>query len=202
MTEGLIRAILVKPGEEPVICALPIGHPDQTEAISDLLEGNFGATEFFDLGNGVSLFILSNDLSIPLGLPANRRFPGKDSEEIIFGSAIFIAANNDRSEAEGTIDMPERICHMFIEQIKLNFVKCEGDEQPSSGAEVYIENEGTPEERAYKWREIDKPEDIDQAEFVAAGRAKWYSYGNDSILSINDRYFRQVQAVTSKTPLN
>lgn len=204
-TEAIIHAILVEPGQEPTICALPAEEAAQKEAISDLLEGNFGATEFFDLKNGVSLFILTNDLSVPLGLRPNRRFPGKDREEIIFGSAIFIAAYNgsvDAEDKEGTVDMPERICRMFIEQIGLGFESCKGDEKPDPKAEVYVENEGSDEERSYKWKEIEKPCGVETCKFLQIGRAKWLEAISGEILEINGRYFEQVTVRTKKAPLH
>lgn len=198
--EDTIRAILVKPGREPEICTLPAESAAQMEEIMDIVEGNIGSTEFFDLGNGASLFVLVNDFSVPLGLPPNRRFPGKDRDEIIFGNAIFIAAYNEKSENEGTVDMPERICRMFIEQIKLRFEPCAGDEKPDSRAEVYVENAGTPEERSFKWRETEKPASVDT--FIRAGRAKFIRCEDEELIEINGRYFRQVNVITEKTPLN
>lgn len=200
--EKTIRAILVKPGMDPEICELPVAADEQQEAIADLLVGNFGATEFFDLQNGASLFILTNDLSIPLGMPANRRFPGDDSDAILFGNAIFIAAYNDNSELEGTVDMPEHICKMFIEQIKLNFLPCNGDEKPDSQAEVYVENAGTAEERAYKWQEVLPPADAVNCKSLQVGRARWLANDDGEVLEINGRYFKQINVITSKTPLN
>ena len=202
MIEQTMNVILAKVGQDPEICKIPVEQLAQTEIISDLVEGNFGATEFFNLGNGVSLFILTNDLSIPLGLKPNRHFPGKDYDEIIFGNAIFIAAYNESSDNDGTVDMPEKICKMFIEQIKLNFEPCKGDEKADSKDEIYYENQGTPEERAYKWHEIEKPAGIDQAKYIKAGRAKWFQCGAKEVLEINDRYFEQVQIITPNTPLN
>lgn len=202
MPEQTINAILVKPGEDPEICKLPVDPLAQNEMICDLLEGNFGAAEFFDLKNGASLFVLLNDLSVPLGLRPNRRFPGEDCNEIIFGNAIFIAAYNESSEKEGTVGMPEKVCQMFIEQIKLNFKPCNGDEKPAAGAEVYLENEGTPEEIAYKWHEIEKPAGLENAQYIQAGRAKWLQCEAQEVLEINQRYFKQVPVNRGKTPLN
>lgn len=202
MSERIINAILVKPGEEPEICHLPEDTAAQTEAICDLLEGNFGATEFFDLKNGAALFILSNDLSIPLGLKPNRRFPGADFGEIIFGNAIFIAAYSSESGQEGVIDMPERICRMFIEQIKRNFKPCRGDEKPHGKADIYYENEGTPEERAFRWQEIQKPSGIEKAGSIKAGRATWYQADGQEFMEINGRYFKQAWIIKGKKPLH
>lgn len=202
MSEQTINAILVKPGEDPKICKLPVDPLAQKELICDLLEGNFGAAEFFDLKNGTSLFVLLNDLSVPLGMKPNRRFPGEDCNEIIFGNAIFIAAHNESGEKEGTVDIPEQVCQMFIEQIKLNFKPCNGDEKPATRARVYLENEGTPEERAYEWVEIEKPAGIEKAQYVQAGRAKLFQCDSREVLEINQRYFRQVPMILGIGPLH
>lgn len=196
----IIQAILVRPGQDPKICTLPADEANQMEAISDLLDGNIGSTEFFDLGNGASLYVLVNDLSVPLGLLPNRRFPGKDQDEIIFGNAIFIAAYNEKSGQTGTVDMPEAICRMFIEQIKLNFVPCRGDEKPDTKAEIYVEHQGTPQERSFRWCEIEKPARTDQ--FIQAGRAKLIRFDQQEVLEINGRYFKQVTIAAGKSPLN
>lgn len=113
MAIEMIHAILVRPGNEPEICKLPAEMQAQIEAISDLLNGNIDSTEFFDLGNGASLFVLVNDFSVPLGLTPNRRFPGKDQAEIIFGNAIFIAAYNAHSELEGTVDIGAYLPYVY-----------------------------------------------------------------------------------------
>lgn len=198
--DKIIQAILVKPGQDPEVCTLPEDEMKQTEAISDLLDGNIGSTEFFDLGNGASLYILVNDLSVPLGLVPNRRFPDKDQDEIIFGNAIFIAAYNERSGQTGTVDMPEKICRMFIEQIKLNFVPCKGDEKPDAKTEIYIEHQGTPEERSFKWCEVEKPARTDQ--FIQAGRARLIRFEEQEVLEINGRYFKQITVAAKKSLLN
>ena len=196
--KNVIHAILVKPGQEPEIVEIPAG-TDQPDAICDLVDGNFGATEFFDVGNGASLFIVTNDLSVPLGLAPNRHFPEPDQAEIIFGNCLFIAVYNEKSGKEGIVDMPEQVCHMFIEQIKSSFEPCQGDEKPSSKGEIYIENEGTPEERAYKWVEIEKPANVDR--FLQAGRAKLIQNEEYEVIEIHGRYFRQVTIATEKEPL-
>lgn len=195
----MINAILAKPGEDPVICQLPLDTAEQIEAISDILDGNIGSTEFFNIGNGASLWILANDFAVPLGLTPNRHLPGKDYEEILFGNIIFIAIYNEESEYEGPVHMPEHICNMFIEQIKTNFEPCKGDEKPRSQDEVYTENPNTPEERSFKWLETEKPVSCDT--FVKAGRAKLIKTDDAEIIELNGRYFRQVNVSTTKTPL-
>ncbi len=196
----IIHAILVKPGEEPEICQLPLNVDEQIEVISDILEGNIGSTEFFDIGNGASLWILVNDFAVPLGLNPNRHLPGKDKDEILFGNVIFIAIYNEKSEFEGPVNMPENICNMFIEQIKANFEQCKGDEKPRSQDEVYVEFPDSENERSFKWREIEKPEHVDK--FVQAGRAKLIKHDEYEVIELNGRYFKQVTIATKKTPLN
>ena len=196
--KNVIHAILVKPGQQPEIVEIPAG-TDQQDAICDLVDGNFGATEFFDVGNGASLFIVTNDLSVPLGLAPNRHFPKPDQTEIIFGNCLFISVYKEKSGKDGIVDMPEHVCHMFMEQIKSSFEPCRGDEKPSSNGEIYIENEGTPEERAYKWVEIEKPAKVDR--FLQAGRAKLIQNNEYEVIEIHGRYFRQVTIATDNKSL-
>ena len=203
MENNKMRAIWAEVGQEPRIYELSIDGDQQQEELCDLLGGNFGATEFFDIGQGVSLFILTNDLSVPLGLKPNRRFPGKDRDTIIFGNAVFIAAYNDRAgeEKSGTLDMPERICQMFIEQITKNFAACQGDEKPRSEDEIYYDNLGEENEQAYKWLEIEKPAELGR--LIEAGRVRFYQppQGQEIMLA-GGRYFRKNLIHTDKTPLH
>ena len=203
MENNKMRAILAEVGQEPRICELPIDGELQQEEICALLDGNFGATEFFAVAEDVSLFVLTNDLSVALGLTANRHFPGEDSDTIIFGNAIFIAAYNERAAAdkEGTIDMPEHVCRMFIEQIKLNFAACDGTEKPRAEDAVYYENVGEDSEQAFTWQEIEKPAELGR--FIEAGRVRFYetAAGKD-ILCINDRYFKKVIVHAKASKLN
>ena len=196
-----MRAILAEPGRDPEILVLPADGLHHEEALRDVLEGNYGAIEFFRIEEGISLFVLVNDLAVALGLKANRRFPGKDSNQIIFGRAIFIAAyNGELPEREGTLDMPEEMCRMFIEQIKLNFAPCDGTEKPRPEDEIYYENQGDPEqEKAFRWVEISAPKDPGPA--LEAGRAKYYSAGENVLLEINGRFFRQLEIYTGNTKL-
>lgn len=196
-----INAILVKPGQEPEIIQLPLNIDEQLEVIADILEGNIGSTEFFNVGNGVSLWILVNDFAIPLGLQPNRRMPDKDHDEILFGNIIFIAMYNEDSEYEGPVNMPEHICQMFIEQIKRKFTVCQGDEKPRSQDEIYTESPGTEQERKFKWKECVKPSSYKQA--LTAGRANLLILEDgETILELNGRYFRQVNIYTPETPLH
>lgn len=203
MENNKMKAILAEVGQAPRVCELSIDGEVQQEEIRDLLAGNFGATEFFSVTDEVSLFILTNDLSAALGLKANRRFPGADKDTIIFGNAIFIAAYNDRAPAdkEGTIDMPDHVCKMFIEQIQQHFELCLGDEKPRSEDEVYYENVGEDSEQAYKWQEIEKPAKLSR--FIEAGRARFYENTDGTeILCINARYFKKVIVHTNKSKLS
>ena len=201
MQRNTMRAILAEPGRDPEILVLPADGLHHEEALRDVLEGNYGAIEFFRIEEGISLFVLVNDLAVALGLKANRRFPGKDSDQIIFGRAIFIAAyNGELPEREGTLDMPEEMCRMFIEQIKLNFAPCDGTEKPRPEDEIYYENQGDPEqEKAFRWVEISAPQDPGPA--LEAGRAKYYSAGENVLLEINGRFFRQLEIYTGNTKL-
>lgn len=196
----LINAILVKPNCEPEICALPLDIDAQIEAISDILGGNIGSTEFFNIGNGASLWILVNDMAVPLGLKPNIHMPDKDYDEILFGNVIFIAMYNEASEYEGPVHMPEHICRMFIEQIKANFEKCRGDEKPRSQDEIYTEFPNSSEERSFKWVECEMPSDF--VKKLKAGRASLLVQADgNSVLELNGRYFRQQTVFTEKTPL-
>lgn len=203
MKQNKMRAIFAEAGKEPCICELSMDGKEQQEQICDLLGGNYGATEFFSIQDEVSLYILTNDLSAALKLPANRRFPGEDHDTIIYGNAIFIAAYNHRAaeSQEGTLDMPEEICQMFIEQIKLNFEACTGDEQPSSEEEIYYEEGADGKEISYKWLEIEKPAGL--GKFIEAGRVRFYDMqGDQEIMSLQERYFRKVQIHTKESPLS
>ncbi len=200
MENKIMRAILVKPGQNPEILELPVEGLQHEEAIRDVLEGNYGAIEFFQIQEGISLFILVNDLAAVLGLPANRHFPGKDAGHIIFGKAIFIAACNGEIEgAEGTLDMPEEMCRMFIEQIKLNFKRCKGTEQPRSEDTIYYDHQGEENEQAYRWLEIAQPANPGKA--LEAGRVRFYMKGEQEIMEAGGRFFRKLSLYTPKTEL-
>ena len=123
-----MNCILIKPGQDPEICALPNNPLEQVQAIGDILGGNFASARLFDLGDNKSLHILVNDFAVPLGLMANRRFPGADNEEIIFGNAIFVAMDDEHSD-QGPMDITEEVCNYFIEQLKTNLLPCKGDEK-------------------------------------------------------------------------
>lgn len=183
-----MNTILIRPGQEPEICPLP-NHPmEQVKAIGDLLGGNFASARLFDLGDHKSLHILVNDFAVPLGLKPNRRFPGEDADEIIYGNAIFVVLDDDKTE-EGPMDITEEVCQYFIEQLKKNLMPCKGDEKPDPKHEVYVENVGTPEERSFKWVEIEKPAKVDK--FIPAGRAKLIEHPKYEVVEINNRYFRR-----------
>lgn len=193
-----MNCILIKPGQDPEICALPNNPLEQVQVIGDILGGNFASARLFDLGENKSLHILVNDFAVPLGLTANRRFPGADTEEIIFGNAIFVAMDDEHSD-QGPMDITEEVCNYFIEQLKINLQPCKGDEKPDPKHEVFIENYGTPEARSFKWVEIEKPEKVD--EFIAAGRAKLIKHPEYEVIEINGRYFKQVTVSTNQGPV-
>ena len=201
MTQQIMHAILMEPGKAPAILELPTEGLQHEEAIRDILEGNYGAVEFFEIQPGVSLFILVNDLAAVLGLKANRRFPGADQEQIIFGKAIFIAAYNGAEEAqEGTLDMPVEMCEVFIEQIAANFSACRGDEQPRPQDTVYYDNQGEENEKACRWLETDRPAEL--GEPLVAGRVTFYGTERHEIMEINGRFFRKIDVYTEKTELH
>ncbi|MDQ0202739.1 DUF3846 domain-containing protein [Pectinatus haikarae] len=193
MEENRMHAILIEPEKEPEILLLPTEGLKHEEAIRDVLEGNYGAVEFFKIQEGISLFILINDLSIVLGMKPNRRFPSPDEKHIIFGKAIFIAAyNGESADTEGTLDMPEKMCRIFIEQIKQNFSACDGSEKPDDEDKIYYDNKGQENERAFYWQEIKKP--VHPGRSIAAGRVNFYGQEDHEIMEINGRFFKKVTA--------
>ena len=197
-----MRAILIEPGKDPEIIYLPAGNGVHEEAIQDILEGNYGAVEFFEIQPGISLFILVNDLAAVLGMKPNRRFPGADSDNIIFGKAIFIAAYNGADEhSEGTLDMSVETCMMFIEQIKLHFAACDGNESPRPEDTVYYDQEENGREFSYRWIEITSPL-LKLENPMVAGRVKFYRSTQQEIMEINGRYFRRVEIYTGDSELN
>ena len=201
MSKKIMHAILAEPGKDPEILELPTTGLEHEEAIRDVLEGNYGAIEFFRIQQGISLFILVNDLAAGLGMKANRRFPGTDREQIIFGKAVFIAAYNGENEGqEGTLDMPEEMCQVFIEQIKANFEACAGTEQPRAQDTVYYEHQGEENEKAFRWIETDAPADPGQP--ITAGRVKFYGKEQQEIMEINGRFFKKLAVYTEKTPVH
>ncbi|MEG6584279.1 DUF3846 domain-containing protein [Dendrosporobacter sp. 1207_IL3150] len=185
-----INAILIEPGKEPAICKLSANIEKQIEEISAILDGNFATTRLFNVGNGISLHIFVNDLAVPLGLAANRRFPKPDDNEIIFGNALFLALEDENGGEQGGLDIPEDICEFFIKSLNENLECCKGNEKPEPSAEIYTENPGTAEERSFKWQEIERPQNI--AKIIGNGRVKIVDDGNCDTIEINGRYFKQV----------
>ena len=199
--ERLMRAILIEPGKEPSICRLPADHGRHEEAIQDLLEGNYGSVEFFEIQPGISLFILVNDLAAVLGMKPNRRFPAPDDKQIIWGKAIFIAAYNGADESqEGTLDMSEETCLMFIEQIKLHFPMCTGQEEPGPEDTWYYDEDEKGNPVPYRWHEISNPGNLPQP--LQAGRVKFYRMEVMEVMEVNGRYFKKLPVYTSDTKLN
>ncbi len=199
--EQLMRAILIEPGKDPAIIRLPAAHGLHDEAIKDTLEGNYGAVEFFRIQPGISLFILVNDLAATLGMKANRRFPGEDSDQIIWGKAIFIAAYNGEDEnKEGTLDMSQEMCLMFIEQIKLNFQLCDGTEEPRPEDTLYYDEDQDGNPAPYRWLEISEPSNLPEP--LQAGRVMFYRMPAQEVMEINKRFFKKVAVYTSGARLN
>lgn len=198
MNNKKMHAILAVPGADPELLELPAASPQQEEAIRDILEGNYGAVEFFRIEDGISLFILVNDLAAVLGLAPNRRFPAPDEAQIIFGKAIFIAAYNGETEREGTLDMAPVLCQMFIEQIKKNFPACQGTEEPRPEDTIYYDDRGTAAEKAYRWLETSRPAKL--SEPLAAGRVKFYERG--SIMEAAGRFFKKIEIYMKATKLD
>ncbi len=197
-----MRAILLEPGKSPSILELPVEGLKHEEAIRDTLGGNYGAVEFFQIAEGISLFILVNDLAATLGLKPNRRFPEEDREHIIFGNAIFIAAYNGETEGqEGTLDMPEDLCKVFIEQIEKAFEACDGTESPRPEDTLYYdEPEGKNPPKAYRWIEISKPENL--GEPMEAGRVNFYGEGHREFMEASGRFCRRTEVYTKDSPLH
>lgn len=191
---GKMRAILIAPGKEPEITYLPVGAGEHEEAIRDVLEGNYGAVEFFELQPGISLFILVNDLAAVLGMKPNRRFPGADSEQIIFGKAIFIAAYNGADGREGTLDMSVETCMMFIEQIKMHFAACDGTESPRPQDTLYYDEDAEGKPISYRWLEISAPSNLPEP--IVAGRVKFYRMAEQEVMEVNGRFFRKLEVYT------
>lgn len=201
MANQLMRAILIEPGQEPSIIRLPAGHGEHEAAIQDVLEGNYGAVEFFEIQPGISLFILVNDLAAVLGMQPNRRFPEPDQDQIIYGKAIFIAAHNGAVEGqEGTLDMAEETCLMFMEQIKLHFPACKGDEAPRPEDTLYYDEDEEGNQVPYRWIEISKPADLPEP--LQAGRVKFYRGPVQETMEVNNRFFKKIAVYTPGSNLN
>lgn len=195
MREKIMHAILVEPGHEPVMIELP-ANEGQDDKIRDILGGNYGAVEFFSIEDGISLFILVNDLAAVLGLSANRRFPPPDEKTVIYGSALFVAAYNGSTELEGTLDMSPVLCQMFIEQIKRNFPMCDESVKPSPEETIYYD--GPDGSKPYRWIETDCPKN--PGEPVAAGRVSFYQHGR--LMEAQGRFFKKIEVYTKDTPVN
>lgn len=184
-----INAILMAVGKEPTVYKLSANIDQQIEEISALLEGNFTSSRLFQVGEGLSLHIFINDMAIPLRLPANRRFPAPDEHEIIFGNALFLVLDDEKGDTEGPLDIPDEICTFFIEKLVENFKPCNGDEKPDPQSEIFIENQGTEDERRFKWEEIERPEK--DLKLIGNGYVRLVDDGTCNTLEIKGRYFKQ-----------
>lgn len=166
-----------------------------------MLEGNFASCELLDLGNGASLHLLVNDLAVPLGLAPNRTFPAPNDHEVIFGTVIFLAMGEAKNaKVQIPMHMTDEVCLQIIEQIKIAFTPCRGDEKPNPATEIYRENVGTAEERSFKWQEIACPEQIIKT--LGNGKVKMVDTGeNETVIEINGRYFKQVTIASGAAPI-
>ena len=199
--EQMMRAILIAPGQEPEILTLPAGKGAHEEAIQEVLEGNYGSVEFFEIQPGISLFILVNDLAAVLGMAPNRRFPAPDEKQIIYGKGIFIAAYNGSVEGqEGTLDMSVDTCRMFMEQIKIHFPLCQGDEVPGPEDTLYYDEDEEGKPAPYRWVEISAPDNLPEA--VQAGKVKFYRGQVQEFMEVNGRFFKKIPVYTPDSKLN
>jgi len=185
-----INGILLKVGEEPAIYKLSKDIDNQIKEIAALLDGNFTSSRLFQVGENLSLHIFINDMAIPLGLPANRRFPEPDQHEIIFGNALFLLLDDIKGDEEGALQIPDQICNLFIEKLNENFKPCIGNEKPDPTSEIFVENVGTKEERRFKWQEVERPEK--DLTFIGNGSVRIVDDGNCDTYEIKGRYFKQV----------
>ena len=194
-----INAILMKVGQAPAVYKLSNTIDNQLEEISAILEGNFTSARLFQVGENLSLHIFINDMAIPLGLPANRRFPEPDQHEIIFGNALFLLLNDIDGDVEGASQIPDHICDFFIEKLIENFEPCIGNEKPDPKSEIFIENLGTKEERRFKWQEVERPEN--DFPFIGEGYVRIVDDGTCDTYEIKGRYFKQVYLPLDDTTL-
>jgi len=185
-----INSILIETGKEPAVYKLSSSIDKQVEEISAILGGNFITSRLFQVGEGLSLHIFINDMAIPLGLPANRRFPEPDQHEIIFGNALFLVLDDQNGEEEGPLDIPDDICQFFIEKLTESFAPCTGDEKPDLESEIFVENVGTKEERRFRWEEVERLEK--DLKFIGEGYVRIVDDGVCDTFEIKGRYFKQV----------
>ena len=142
------------------------------------------------MGEGLSLHIFINDMAIPLQLTANRRFPEPDQHEIIFGNALFMVLDDVTGDDDGPLDIPAHICDFFIEKLTENFTPCVGDEKPDPKSEIFVENQGTKEERHFKWEEVKRLET--DLKFIGEGYVRIVDDGICDTFEIKGRYFKQI----------
>lgn len=185
-----INAILIETGKEPAIYKLSSSIDKQAEEISAVLGGNFITSRLFKVGEGLSLHIFINDMAIPLGLPANRRFPEPDQHEIIFGNALFLVLDDEKGEDEGPLDIPDDVCQFFMEKLAESFAPCTGNEKPDLESEIFIENMGTKEERRFRWEEVERLEK--DLKFIGEGYVRIVDDGVCETFEIKGRYFKQI----------
>lgn len=185
-----INTILLEVGKEPAVYTLSASIHKQIEEISALLGGNFTSSRLFEVGEGLSLHIFINDMAIPLQLTANRRFPEPDQHEIIFGNALFMVLDDVTGDDDGPLDIPVHICDFFIKKLTENFTPCVGDEKPDPKSEIFVENQGTKEERHFKWEEVKRLET--DLKFIGEGYVRIVDDGICDTFEIKGRYFKQI----------
>lgn len=176
-------------GKDPAVYKLSTHIDKQIEEISAVLGGNFISSRLFQVGEGLSLHIFINDMAIPLGLPANRHFPEPDQHEILFGNALFLVLDDIHGDENGPLDIPDHICNFFIEKLMENFKPCIGDEKPNPESEIFIENQGTDEERRFTWQEIEPPSK--EFRLIGKGYVRIVDDGTCNTVEIKGRYFKQ-----------
>lgn len=195
-----INSILLEVGKKPIIYKLSATLEKQIEEISALLGGNFVTSRLFEVGEGLSLHIFINDMAVPLRLPANRRFPEPDEQEIIFGNALFLVLEDAKGEEEGPLDIPDHICEFFIKNLEEYFKPCIGNELPSPEAEIFTENQGTDQERRFKWQEVEPPQTQTELKFIGDGYVRIVDDERCDTFEIKGRYFKQLFLSEEKNP--
>ena len=184
-----LNALLLEVGKNPRVYKLSTEIEKQIEEISAILGGNFISSRLFQVGEGLSLHIFINDMAIPLGLTANRRFPAPDEHEIIFGNALFLLIDDLKGDEEGGLDIPDHICDIFCKKLDENFTPCKGDEKPDPLSEIFVENLGTNEERRFTWQEVEAP--TGDVKFIGTGYVRIVDDEICNTFEIKGRYFKQ-----------
>lgn len=97
--------------------------------------------------------------------------------------------------------MSEETCLMFMEQIKLHFTPCKGDEEPGPEDTLYYEEDEQGQRKPYRWVEcLAVPDNLPEP--LQAGRVKFYRTETREIMEINNRYFKKIPVYTPDSSLN